>query len=140
MYTIYPYLQEEAALLRRRAAKLREDCYDSPVTASLSGMPFGGQTSDSTARVALDENNPKRALEASSCDEKAERVLSLHLELSSRLRLLTREERLALCAMDFGVRTPIWMWRHRIKVDGRIKSERWWYYTLARARARMKGV
>lgn len=138
MHRVYPYLMEEAELLRRRAEKLREDCYDSPVTASLSGMPFGGQTSDTTARVALDEDTPVRLAEASSCDVKAQQVAECHLDISSRLRLLTREERLVLCAMDFGVPTPMWMWRHRVLVRGGVRSERWWYYTLARARSRMK--
>ena len=135
MYKTYHFLDEEADRLRRRAAKYRDDCYDPPVTAQLTGMPGGGGRSDSTARTAMSGNSARNALLASRCDERAAAIENLKNDISSRLRLLTREERLILCAVDWCY-LPMWAARARLTPK---RSERWWYYTLKRARSRMVG-
>lgn len=136
MHTNYHYLRTEAALLRNAAEKLRGDCWEVPLTASLSGMPFGGQTSDSTARVALSGEAEEKQRKAATLDRRADRMEAIHTDISARLRTLTGPERRILCAVDLcGRPAPLWHLRTRLSPN---RSIRWWTYTLARARSRMK--
>jgi len=133
----YPYLIPEAELCRARVAMLQEDLHSVCVTASLSGMPFSGRTSDSTglAGILIEEREAVQ-VEITHLLAKAEKLETLHLEIGCVLRTLTREERLVICARRLGVHKISWA-----DVARRLKprrSIRWWQLVEATGLSRFK--
>lgn len=132
----YPYLLEEAERLRRRADRLEDDLWSVSVTASLSGMPFGGSVSDSTARRALDGEAEKDLRTIQVLRQRADELENAHLEISTRLRTLSPQERQVLCAREIGPFTTKWRaLSHHLTPK---RSIRWWQNLHKQALANMR--
>jgi hypothetical protein len=133
----YPYLIPEAIFCRRRIALLEEEMHSVCVTASLSGMPFSGRTSDSTGQAGiLVEEREAILAEMRALADKAHALEQLHMEIGCVLRTLTREERLVICARRLGVHRLPWADLSRRLTPRR--SIRWWQLVETTGLSRFK--
>ena len=123
--TSFPYLLDEASLLRARIQLLEDELYSVCVTASLSGMPFGGQMSDPTARAAvLIEERAEIIDEIVELQKKAAQIEALHMNILSTLRILTKPEAEVVWARSISAQKKSWAEVAREYLPKR--SIRWW--------------
>ena len=123
--TSFPYLLNEASLLRARIQLLEDELYSVCITASLSGMPFGGQMSNPTAQAGiLCEERDEIRKEIEELKTKAQAIEAQHLHILSTLRILTKAEAEVVWARSIAPQRSSWA-----EVARRLepkRSIRWW--------------